>query len=309
LGLAATLSHVQSLSGARQGHLLELARVADECGVDQIVLSEHVALARVVSGHPGRRGEPSTAPFFPSDEEYPDPLVALAAIAAVTRNARLSTNILLVSLRPALVLAKMVATLDSLSGGRLDLGVGTGWHRDEFEAAGVPYRNRSQRMDETVLACRQLWGGGPSTFSSETASFSEMYCSPTPMQARIPVWFGGSATAATARRVTEIGDGWSPIGNTPPSEVAEGVKLIREHCFRIGRDPDSITIRCSLPLRISSSGRGDIYTTVESAREYAEVGATMVQLPPLARFVENRSEVGALLLVARDALNRLTPGC
>ncbi len=283
--------------------------MADECGVDQIVLSEHVALARVVSGHPGRRREPSTAVFFPSDEEYPDPLVALAAIAAVTRNARLSTNILLASLRPALVLAKMVATLDSLSGGRLDLGVGTGWHREEFEAAGVPYRQRWQRMDETVLACRELWRGGPSTFSSDTASFSEMYCSPTPVQARIPVWFGGEATAATARRVAEIGDGWSPIGNTPPSEVAEGFKLIGEHCSRIGRDPASITIRCSLPLRTSSSGRGDIYATVESASEYAEAGATLVQLPPLARFVDNRSEVSGLLLAAGDALNRVTGGC
>jgi probable F420-dependent oxidoreductase len=280
--------------------------MADQSGVDQIVLSEHVALARVVSGHPGRRGEPSTAPFFPSDEEYPDPLVALAAIAAVTSNARLSTNILLVSLRPALVLAKMVATLDSLSGGRLDLGVGSGWHREEFQAAGVPYRNRPRRMDETVLACRQLWAGGPSSFSSDTASFSEMYCSPTPSQARIPVWFGGSATAAMARRVTEIGDGWSPIGNTPPSEVAEGVRLIREHCSRIGRDPESIKVRCSLPLRTSSSGQGDIDATVESATRYAEAGATLVQLPPLARFVENRGEVGALLLAARDGLNRLT---
>jgi probable F420-dependent oxidoreductase len=286
-----------------------LARIADQSGVAQIVLSEHVALARVVTGHPGRPGDPSTAQFFPSDEEYPDPLVALAAIAAVTRKARLSTNILLVSLRPALVLAKMVATLDSLSGGRLDLGVGTGWHREEFEAAGVPYRNRSQRMDETVLACRQLWGGGPSTFSSGTASFSEMYCSPTPLQARIPVWFGGGATVATARRVTEIGDGWSPIGSTPPSEVAEGVKLIREHCSLIGRDPDSIRVRCSLPLRTGSSGRGDINATVESAREYAEAGATLVQLPPLARFVDNRSEVGALLREAREALNRVTRGC
>ena len=168
VGLAATLSHIGELSGSRQEHLLELARLADESGVDQIVLSEHVALAKVVSGHPGRRGEPSNAPFFPSDEEYPDPLVALAAIAAVTRNARLSTNILLAPLRPALVLAKMVATLDALSRGRLDLGVGAGWHREEFEAAGVRYRSRWQRMDETVLACRQLWQGGPSTFSSDT---------------------------------------------------------------------------------------------------------------------------------------------
>jgi alkanesulfonate monooxygenase SsuD/methylene tetrahydromethanopterin reductase-like flavin-dependent oxidoreductase (luciferase family) len=128
------------------------------------------------------------------------------------------------------------------------------------------------------------------------------------LQARIPVWFGGSATDATARRVTEIGDGWSPIGNTPPSEVAEGVKLIREHCSRIGRDPDSIRVRCSLPLRTGSSGRGDIYATVDSARAYAEAGATIVQLPPLARFVDDRSEVAALLLAARDALSRLTGG-
>ena len=303
LGLAVTLSHIEGLSAPRQEHLLDLARVADGAGVDQIVLSEHVTLARVITGHPGARpGESSTGSFFPSDEEYPDPFVALSAIAAVTRTARLSTNILIAPLRPAVLLAKMAATLDVLSGGRLDLGVGAGWHREEFAALGVPFRRLAERMDDTVLACQCLWRGGPSSFSSDTVSFSDMYCSPTPLQARIPIWFGGAATEAMARRVTGIGDGWSPIGNTSVADVALGVTLIREQCSRIGRDPDAIAVRCSLPLGTTAGGWGDIGRTVAAAADLAAAGATIVQLPPLKRFVDKLDDVGPLLAAARNSL-------
>jgi probable F420-dependent oxidoreductase len=283
--------------------LLELARVADEAGVDQIVLSEHVTLAQVIAGHPGSRpGEVSVGSFFPSDEEYPDPLVALAAIAAVTKTARLSTNILIAPLRPAVLLAKMAATVDVISGGRLDLGVGTGWHREEFAALGVPFRRLAQRMDETVRACQALWRGGPASFSSETVAFSNIYCSPTPVQARIPIWFGGAATEDMARRVTETGDGWSVIGNTSIEDVALGVRLIEQHCSRIGRDPETIAVRCSMPLSVAPNGRGDIAQTVAAAGDLAAAGATIVQLPPLKRFVDRLDDVRPLLAAAKEKL-------
>jgi probable F420-dependent oxidoreductase len=303
LGLAITLSHIEGLSGRRQQHLLELARMADQAGVDQIVLSEHVTLAGVITGHPGSRpGEVFAGSFFPSDEEYPDPFVALAAIAAVTETARLSTNILIAPLRPPVLLAKMAATLDVISGGRLDLGVGTGWHREEFAALGVPFRHLAQRMDETIQACQALWRGGPTSFESETVSFSDMYCSPTPAQARIPIWFGGAATEAMARRVTETGDGWTPIGNTSIDDVALGVALIKQHCSRIGRDPGTIAVRCSLPLRVTAKGRGDITQTVAAAGDLAAAGATIVQLPPLKRFVKKLDDVRPLLVAAKECL-------
>ena len=137
--LAVSLSHLEGLSRPAQADLLAIAVSAERGGVDQLVLSEHVALGSVVEGHPG-----AAARFpFDADEEYPDPLVALAAVAAVTSTVRLSTNILIAPLRPAVLLAKLVATLDVLSHGRvdLDLGVGTGWYEGEFAAVGVLWRS------------------------------------------------------------------------------------------------------------------------------------------------------------------------
>jgi alkanesulfonate monooxygenase SsuD/methylene tetrahydromethanopterin reductase-like flavin-dependent oxidoreductase (luciferase family) len=160
--IAVALSHVEPQVGPHLERLLELARAVEEGGVDQIVLSEHVLLAEVISGHPGAA---STFPF-PGTEQYPEPLVTLAAIAAVTTRARLSTNILIAPLRPAALLAKMMATLDCLSGGRLEIGVGTGWHQPEYAAMGVPMEKLPQRLDDTLRACRALWRDQPASFTS-----------------------------------------------------------------------------------------------------------------------------------------------
>ena len=308
--LAVTLSHTGGLP-ARPGssepaRLLDLAAAADDTGVDQIVLSEHVVLPEVVTGHPGARpgDPPARFPFRPA-EEYPDPLVALAAIAAVTRRARLSTNVLIAPLRAPVVLAKMAATVDVISGGRLDLGVGIGWQRDEFAAVGVPFEGVGARLEDAIRACQALWRGGPSTFSSDTVSFERMYCSPTPVQPEgIPVWFGGSARPVVARRVAELGQGWSAMGNTPPADVAAGVELIRRHCARIGRSPDGIDVRCSLPLVTRGDGTADIVATVRGAADYVAAGATVVQLPPLLRFVTTAADVAPALT---DAVAALTP--
>jgi probable F420-dependent oxidoreductase len=306
--LAVTLSHIGALPAgpgrSEPARLLDLAVAADEAGVDQIVLSEHVALPEVVTGHPGaRRGDPPTRFPFDSAEDYPEPLVALAAVAAVTTRARLSTNVLIAPLRPAVLLAKMAATVDVISDGRLDLGVGVGWQQDEFAALGVPLEGVGPRLEDTVRACRELWKGGPATFSSDTVSFERIFCSPAPVQpGGIPVWFGGSARPVVARRVAELGHGWSAIGSTPPEDVAAGVALIRERCERIGRSPDGIDVRCSLPLVTRDGGTGDIVATVGGAGALAAVGATVVQLPPLTRFVRTGADVGPALADAVAAL-------
>ena len=306
--LAATLSHTGALP-ARPGsdepaRLLDLAVAAEEAGVDQIVLSEHVALPEVVTGHPGARpGDPPTRFPFDAAEVYPEPLVALAAVAAVTSRARLSTNVVIAPLRPAVLLAKMAATVDVISGGRLDLGVGVGWQQDEFAALGVPFEGVGARLEDAVGACRELWRGGPSTFSSDTVSFERMYCSPTPVQpGGIPVWFGGSARPVVARRVAELGHGWSAMGGTAPDDVAAGIALVRSACERVGRDPAEIAVRCSLPPVTRADGSGDLLATVRGAAPFVDAGATVVQLPPLTRFVATAADVGPAL---RDAVAAL----
>ncbi len=301
LRVAVSVSHIDDLGGPKQAALLPLAVAADEAGVAQVVLSEHVVLAGDIAGHPGvRPGAAATRFPFPSDEEYPDPLVALGAIAAVTTRIRLSTNVLLAPLRPAVLLAKMAATVDVLSGGRLDLGVGVGWHTDEFEALGVPFDGVGARLEDAVRACHVLWAGGPSSFSSPSVSFDDVYCSPTPVQAGgIPIWFGGTARPTVARRVAQLGDGWSPIGNTSPTDVAHGWALIRAECELIGRDPAQIGVRCSLP-----AVPGDLAATMAAAGAFASAGATIVQLPPLRLFIDDVAAAPAFLTAAVDHAGR-----
>lgn len=302
--LAVALSHIGGLSRPGQGDLVSLALAAERAGADQVVLSEHVSLPAVVRGHPGARpGDPQIAFPFPSDEEYPDPLVALAAIGAVTHRIRLSTNVLIAGLRPPVLLAKMAATLDVLCGGRLDLGVGAGWLKEELEAHGVPLRRLASRMEDTVRACQALWRGGPASFRSETVTFTDMVCSPRPLQAGgPPVWFGGSASEATARRVAHLGHGWSVIGGTPLEDIARGVSLIADACNEAGRDPAEIAIRCSLPTVKGADGRGDIEKTADGAARLAELGVTVVQLPPLTGFVTRVDDVEPTLRAAKAAL-------
>jgi probable F420-dependent oxidoreductase len=302
--LAVALSHIDGLSRPGQADLLSLAVAAERAGADQVVLSEHVALPAVVLGHPGARPEDAQTPFpFPSEEEYPDPLVALAAIGAVTQRVRLSTNILIAPLRPPVLLAKMAATLDVLCGGRLDLGVGAGWLEEEFDALGVPLQRVAGRMEDTIRACQSLWHGGPASFASATVSFTNMVCSPAPLQpGGPPVWFGGSASEATARRVATIGHGWSIIGSTTFEDIALGVTLIQRACADIGRDPDDIAIRCSLPPVNGADGRVDVERTAAGAARLREVGADVFQLPPLTTFVARPDEVEPALRAAKSAL-------
>ncbi len=291
--LAVSLTHLGGLAGSGHAGLLPVAVAAEQAGVDQLVLSEHVVLAKEIRGHPDARTGDQPVKFpFPSDEDYPDPLVTLAAIAAVTTRVTLSTNVLLAALRPAVLLAKMAATVDVLSAGRLELGVGVGWHLEESDAIGVPFDGIGARLKDTIGACRTLWRGGPSSFSSKTVAFTDMFCVPTPVRGTIPVWFGGTARPQVARRIVELDDGWTPMGNATLEDVALGVELIRKHCHTVGRDPADIAVRRSLPVGVN------LDAAMGRAVEFVEAGATVLQLPPLTRFVGSIGDVGPMLTEA-----------
>jgi probable F420-dependent oxidoreductase len=201
--------------------LLDVARAADDAGVDRLVVSDHVVLGTNLDAY--RWGRFPTAP----DGPWLEPLACLTAFAAVTSRTRLSTGILIAPLRPATVLAKTVATLDVLSGGRVDLGVGVGWQREEYDATGVDFSRRGALLEATIGACRELWRGLPASYDADGISFGDVYSSPLPAQERLPVWFSGTLTDRTLRRVVGLGDGWIPIMGASIDDIRAGASRLR----------------------------------------------------------------------------------
>ena len=171
----------------------------------------------------------------------PDPLQILAFAGAHTERLRLGTSVVVATQHPALILAKAVATLDLMSSGRVELGVGMGWQIEEYRAVNVPYEGKGRRLDETIDAMRACWAPNPVSYHGTTVGFERVNVDPKPAQAGgVPIVIGGSSDAA-ARRAGVRGDGWFPyvVG---PDDVAKGIETIRRTATAAGRDPASIEI-------------------------------------------------------------------
>jgi probable F420-dependent oxidoreductase len=266
-GLSLTISGLHRTLGPDPRHYVEVARIAEDVGFAQVVLADHVVMGERTDRYPY-----GSFPFE-SDEPWLEPLTMLAAVAASTATVRLGTGILIVPLRGATVLAKTVATLDALSDGRVDLGVGVGWQPEEFDAAGVPFDRRWSRLEDTLGACRALWADGPASFSSETVTLEGIWCRPQPVQSRLPVWFGANATERTARRIAELGDGWMPLAAASPEEIGAGVDRIADAYRAAGRDPAGLQVRTGLPLVRGADGI-DLGATMDAVGPLVEAGAT-----------------------------------
>jgi probable F420-dependent oxidoreductase len=192
-------------------------------------------------------------------------------MAAVTSRVRLATGVVIAPLRPAAVLAKTVATLDVLSGGRLDLGVGVGWQREEYDAEGLDFATRGQRLDDTMGACRALWSQLPASYDSETVSFDDVFCAPQPVQDPLPVWFSGTLTARQRRRIVELGDGWIPIMGASVDDIKVGAVQLREESGR------AIGVRA--PLRpVLGDGGIDLPATMDGVAALLAAGASDIYL-------------------------------
>lgn len=192
--------------------LLERAVVLEELGVDRLVVSDHVAFGDDLGayGDPGVGGLAGGRQPTGPDGEWLEPLTALSFVAARTERVRLGTNILLAALRRPVVLAKTVATLDVLSGGRVDLGVGVGWQEAEYRAAELDFGHRGALLDRCLETCRALWSGDPVAVGDPPVV---VQAHPTPTGADgVPVWVSGTVNRRVVERTARFGSGWIPWG-------------------------------------------------------------------------------------------------
>ncbi len=217
---------------------IDMGRSAEAAGFESVWTVEHTVFPD---------GYESTYPYDPSgrmamaaDTPLPDPIVWLTWVAAHTETLRLATGILILPQRNPLVLAKSLGTLDELSGGRVELGIGAGWLREEFEALGVPFAGRGRRTDEYIGSMRALWDSDHAEYSGEFVNFSGVSVNPKPVNGRVPIHVGGHSEAA-ARRAGRLGDGFFPGAG----ELSELLEVMRASALGADRDPEAIEITSS----------------------------------------------------------------
>ena len=250
---------------------IELVQAGEEAGFESAWTVEHTVVPE---------GYESTYPYSPdgkmaggvNDFPLPDPLIWMAYVGAMTSKIRLATGILILPQHNPVIVAKQVASLDFMTGGRVLLGIGVGWLEEEFQALGSPFADRGRRTDEYVAVLRELWSAEKPTFHGKTVHFEGAHCQPQPVAGKIPIIVGGHSRAA-ARRAGRLGDGFK-VHKKSGAEVATGrlagrsvvlasgarfepndlpglpselVDVVRSTAEEYGRDPDAIEITASLP--------------------------------------------------------------
>ena len=212
-----------------------LARAIERIGYDHIDIFDHVVMGVPIEGRP--RGPYNAAmPIL-------EPLMALAYIAAVTSRVTLGTEVLVLPQRQPALVAKQLSTLDTLSGGRVRLGIGVGWQESEYEALGENFRTRGARMDEAIRLLRAYWTDAEVSFESAHYPTVAMAMEPKPPQGgRLPIWIGGNSEAAY-RRVGRLGDGWLASRVTDAASARQAIEAIHRHTEAAGRDPGAIGLQ------------------------------------------------------------------
>ncbi len=250
-----------------QATAFDVCRHADAGGFESLWGGEHVILpVSIHSKYPYTDDGKIPAE---NDTPIPDPLMWLAFAAAAAPTMRLGTCILIVPQRNPLVLAKELATLDQLSGGRVELGLGVGWLKEEFDALGVPWERRGARNDEYIEAMRLLWSGPGVEFHGEFVDFEPVTCSPRPVQSSIPIITGGDSDAAI-RRAVKLADGFFP-GEGDPAQLKALITRLRQAAEDADRDPDSIEINAMFGVQMADP--------VAGVEQMAEAGVGRIMVP------------------------------
>ena len=214
-----------ALAFAPTNELVDLARATERCGYHGATISDHLFYTEAQTSAYPYSSDGST--FWHAETPWPEPWAAISAMATATDRLQFTTNVYVGPVRDLFTVAKSVSTAAVLSTGRVALGVAAGWNREEYQQTGQDFGTRGRRLDEMIVALRQLWSGGVTEFHGEHYDFPALQMSPTP-PGPVPIYIGGDSDAAL-RRAATLGDGW--VGNAYDVETADGV-LERLHSQR-----------------------------------------------------------------------------
>jgi probable F420-dependent oxidoreductase len=224
---------------ANRDNVAAFARAADDAGFDGIWVFDHVVLQKEQqSKYPY---SPDGSLGFPPTLDFLEPLTQLAFLAGITSRVKLGTSVLVLPMRQPVLHAKIMATIDFLSGGRFILGAGVGWWKQEFEALGVPFERRGARMDECLQLVRQLWTREYVDFKGEFYECANWACNPKPVRPDgIPIWLGGESRKQL-ERIGSYGDGWLATLRSVP-KLKDDFAFAQEAAAKAGRDPSALVI-------------------------------------------------------------------
>ena len=281
--------------------VVRLAKAIEDIGFDQLDVFDHV-----IMGFPTATRD---APMYPPKMPIMEALMALSYVAAVTERIGLGTEVLVLPQRQPVLVAKQVSTLDTLSGGRVRLGVGVGWQESEYDALEENFQTRGRRMDEAISLMRAYWSDEQVDFEGRFYTSTAMAMEPKPPQGgKLPVWIGGASDRAL-RRVAEVGDGWLATAITDPDVAARCKAKITRYAEGAGRDPAEIGYQMMLDVPPRDDAGKRFYAEVERvaarAAEVKAMGFEWGALNATAIFQAGARSVDAIIDVlgrAHDAI-------
>lgn len=286
-------------------------------GFDYVTISDHIMVPRNLDSKYPYTGTGE----FPAgaDAAWLEQLATTAYIAALTKKLRFVLSVMVVPHRPAVLTAKVLSTIDFLSKGRLTLGIGVGWCREEFEAiSAAPFDDRGHVTDEWMAACQELWTSDEPKFNGKYVKFDDVMFTPKPTQKPIPIWVGGESAPAL-RRTARYAHGWYPVGTNPQhpmntlSLFKKGLQRLQGFCAKAERDPAQISVALrvlagpGVKSRGSIDGEAEMFTGtdedwVNDIKELANLGVSAVDVR-LFGYGADRSLDGTL-----DNMRRFSDG-
>jgi probable F420-dependent oxidoreductase len=270
--------------------VVELAQAIETIGYDDLAVFDHVVMGYATDTRP--------APMYPSQMPILEALVTLGFVAAVTERVTLSTEVLVLPQRQAVLVAKQVSSLDTLSGGRIRLGVGVGWQEVEYQSLGEDFSRRGALMDEAMGLLRACWGDARIDAHGERFDADAIAMEPKPPQgASLPVWVGGTGPAAR-RRAGTLGDGWMGMVTKDTEATRSTIEEVRHHAAAAGRDPDSIGFQAMLAPPPNDRGGKAFYQdhdrVVRRAEEIRGYGFGWLAINATAIFQSGARSVDAM---------------